>query len=252
MIPERFRGAWRRVSLSLDGSPPAEPAVVVWVQADEAFADLRLPRNAHDPDHAPACFAGATEWDPPYLRWSHHLDLDGDPGDPGDPRYGAGAAGGHDEDGAATSDVGLVSWDGGDLVERGTFVVDGQPVPYVEVWRRLPRCEAPIVALASDDGWGRLVRAGDHAITVVDERPTGGEYRACYRTRGPSGWRVELAVGPGAADLPVPRPDVLGVPARLPGWHVASAPPAPDPVPPRRAATALPIVPGPMPYTFPA
>jgi Protein HRI1 len=236
-IPERFRGAWQRVSLSLDGGAPGEPAMVVWVQSDEVFADVRLPRDAHDPDHAPACFAGVTTWEPPHLRWQHHLDLDTPPGDaPGDaPEDGAGP----------TSDVGLVSWEGGDLVERGTFVIGGRAVPYVEVWRRLPRSEGPIVALASDDGWGRLVRAGEHAITVVDERPAGGAFRACYRTRGPSGWRLRLAVGPAAADLPAPRPDVLGIPARMPGWHQVSAPPEPDPV---RATVnplaALPLMPG--------
>lgn len=245
MIPERFRGAWKRVSLSLDGRPPSEPAVVVWVQADEAFADVRVPRDVRDPDHVPACFAGATSWDPPYLRWAHHLDLDVPPG----AGAGAGAPPGAVED-SATSDVGLVSWEGDDLVERGTFTIGGRDVPYVEVWQRLPRCEAPIVALASDDGWGRLVRAGDHAITVVDERATGGHYRACYRTRRASGWRVELAVGPGAADLPVPRPDVLGVPARMPGWHMVSSPPDPDPTPPRRTPASLPL-PGPMPSSFP-
>ena len=149
-----------------------------------------------------------------------------------------------------TSDVGLVAWEGDDLVERGTFPIGGRDVPYVEVWRRLPHSEAPIVALASDDGWGRLVRAGDHAITVIDERPLGGDFRACYRTRSPSGWRVELALGPGAAELPVPRPDVLGIPARMPGWHQVSAPPEPEPAPPRGVSTALPLLPGPPP-SFP-
>lgn len=235
-IPERFRGAWQRVSLSLDGGPPAEPAVVIWLQADEAFADLRLPRNVRDTAHAPACFAGITTWDAPQLRWHHHLDLDRD----GEP-----VPEDEEAEAGATGDVGLVSWEGGDLVERGTFVIGGRPVPYVEVWRRLPRCEAPIVALASDDGWGRLVRAGDHAITVVDERAAGGDYRACYRTRGPDGWRVRLALGPAAAELPVPRPDVLGVPARMPGWHQVSAPPEPDPIPPRMTPlAALPLMPG--------
>lgn len=242
VVPERFRGAWKRVSLSLDGRPPSEPAVVVWVQADAAFADVRLPRDVHDPDHAPACFAGATAWDPPHLRWAHHLDLDVPPG--------VGTAPDEVED-AATSDVGLVSWDGADLVERGTFAIGGRDVPYVEVWQRLPGCDAPIVALASDDGWGRLVRAGDHAITVVDERAAGGHYRACYRTRRPAGWRVELAVGPAAADLPVPRPDVLGVPARMPGWHIVSSPPEPDPVPPRRTPASLPLLPGRTASSFP-
>jgi hypothetical protein len=233
-IPERFRGAWQRVALSLDGASPGEPAVVVWVQADEVFADLRVPRDVRDSGHAPACFAGVTTWEPPHLCWDHHLDLEAEPGH-----------------GPATGDVGLVSWEGGDLVERGTFVIGGRTVPYVEVWRRLPGCEAPIVALASDDGWGRLVRAGDHAITVVDERPAGGDYRACYRTRGPSGWRVRLALGPAAADLPVPRPDVLGIPARMPGWHQVSAPPEPEPVPPRVSPlSALPMMPGAAP-SFP-
>ena len=44
MIPERFRGAWRRVSIAVDGGDPVEPSRVVWVQTASAYADIRVPR----------------------------------------------------------------------------------------------------------------------------------------------------------------------------------------------------------------
>jgi len=186
VIPERFQGAWRRVSLTVDGGPPIEPAEVVWVQTASAFADIRVPRMGFGDLHPAVSFAGTTRWDEPHLHWRHELDLD-----PGRPP---------DDDG----DVGHIRWDGGDLVESGTFGDDGLEVPYVEVWRRMPGSDGPTQHWVSPDGTHRFVRAGDHAITVADERPTGGTYRACYRTREAGQWTVELALGDDAADLPVP------------------------------------------------
>ena len=51
--------------------------------------------------------------------------------------------------------------------------------------------------------------------------------------------------------LSEPRPDVLGVPARMPGWHLVSTSPEPDPIPPRRSPASLPMLPGPTPSSFP-
>ena len=117
-VPDRFQGAWRRVSIAVDRGPPTEPASVVWVQASSAYADLRLP---DDPGATTMSFAGTTRWDDPFLRWEHALDLEATSGE----------------------DVGEVSWDGTDLVESGSFVSDGRPVGYVEVWRLQPGSGGP-------------------------------------------------------------------------------------------------------------
>jgi hypothetical protein len=197
MIPRRFQGAWRRVSIAVDGGPPGEACDVVWVQAASAFADIRVARPGYGDLHPPASFAGTTAWRHPHLSWRHDLDLDAG-------RSGAGRSPEDTGDTGDVGDVGRVSWDGDDLVEAGTFDDGGRPVPYVEVWRRMPRSDGPTHEWASPDGTHRFVRAGDHAITVADERAAGGTYRACYRTRHGDEWAPELALGDGAVDLPIP------------------------------------------------
>lgn len=184
-LPQRFRGAWKRVSLAVDGAPPAEHADVVWLQTERAYADLRVPHFGYGDIVAPLSFAGTTTWADPFLRWSHDLDLDPERG-PGD------------------ADVGKVRWDGDDLVESGEIVDGDRTVTYVEVWRRLPDGGGGCESHWSDDGSCLVVRVGDHALSVADERSGGGCYRACYRTRHDGGWFVELALGSGATDLPTP------------------------------------------------
>lgn len=186
MIPERFHGAWRRVSIAVDGGVPVEPSSVVWVQTSSAYADIRVPRLGFGDLQPAASFAGTTRWIEPHLHWRHDLDLDParSPDDPGD--------------------VGHVSWDGDDLVESGTFGDDGLEVPYIEVWRRMTGSDGATQQWVSPDGTHRFVRTGDHAITVADERPAGGAFRACYRTRTDGDWTVELVLGEDAVDLPIP------------------------------------------------
>ena len=169
MIPDAFQGAWQRVSIAVDDGPPEEPATVVWVQTEEAYADLRIPTGGDD--RQPMSFAGTTSWDEPHLTWHHEIDLADEPGD---------------------GDVGEVAWDGDDLVETGTFTDDdGSLHTYVEVWRRLPGSDGPRhTELLGPTGL--RVRAGDHALTVVDERPQGGEYRACYRRLDAGAWVAVL------------------------------------------------------------
>lgn len=197
-VPPRFRGAWKRVSLALDGAEPAEHADVVWLQTEDTYADLRIPRYGYGDIVAPMSFAGTTTWVDPYLRWSHDLDLDPDS------RLGE-------------ADVGRVRWDGDDMVETGELTDGSRSVPYTEVWRRLPASAAGLESHWSADRSCVVVRTGAHALTIADDRPTGGVYRACYRTHGADGWTVELALGEGAADLPAPPPTdemepAMGVP----------------------------------------
>jgi hypothetical protein len=165
-VPECFRGAWARRSIALGDGPATEPASVIWVQGESAYADLRLP---FDPTEPTECFAGHTTWTPPLLRWGHDIDLAGGP--------------------AAVTDVGRVEWSGRDLIERGDFVLDGEVVPYVEVWHRLPGSDGPIVEEVGD-GLIHVV-VGEHELLVVDRRHEGFGFAAEYRRKG----LVELAHG---------------------------------------------------------
>lgn len=188
MIPDRFRGVWQRVSLSVDGGPWCEPAQVIWVQTGSVFGDIRQPFAGRSDEHPTMSFAGTVSWDEPRLRWHHQLDLYSDPGAPDD-----------DND-----DTAVVSWHGADLVCSGTFDRVDRVVPYVEVWRRLSGSGGSRLSLVRADGRGVLVQVGDHAITIVDDRPRGGEYRACYRSRSHEGWAVSLSIGAGPDRLPAP------------------------------------------------
>lgn len=180
-IPSHFTGAWRRRSIALDGGEPHEPATVVWVQSSSDYADVRVPVDGVD--EPPMSFAGRVRWDGWCLRWSHEIDLDDRPGD---------------------EDVGRVWFEEGLLFEAGTFQLPDGPRRYVEVWERQPGSDGTRLALRREDGHGRLVQAGDHALTIVDQRPLGGAYRACYRVRGDGGWTLAAALGPDAEGLPEP------------------------------------------------
>jgi hypothetical protein len=178
----------------LDGSTPTEHADAVWLQAERTYAGLRIPRYGYGDLVAPVSSAGTTTWADPYLRWSCDVDLDGD---------AAGAAGGD-------GDVWHVAWRGDDLVATSALVAAGRTVTSTEVWRRLPGSGVVHACRWSPDGTSVMVRAGDHALTIADERATGGAYRACYRARHEGCWSVALALGAGAKDLPAPdaSPDV--------------------------------------------
>jgi hypothetical protein len=132
--------------------------LIIILSGASAFADVRVSL-----DGVPlASFAGHTTWDPPTLRWSHLIDLaDGVP---------------------ALADVGVVSWESGDLIERGSTLVDGVVVPYVEVWRRLPGADGLVVEENDATRWRVVV--GPHELVADDQRAAGGVFSACYRRDG--------------------------------------------------------------------
>lgn len=205
-VPAAFVGAWQRRSIAFGDEPPGETLDVIWLQTGPGpFADIRIDRATGAPV---ACFAGTTTWTPPQLTWHHELDLAP----------------------IGRPDVGTVSWHGGDLVETGETVLDGETVAYTEVWHRLPPtgevadhttdathdpddhaagpgplpapapAPAPTPAAEAERGEGRMrVRVGHHEIRVDDRRP-GGPFTATYTVGG----RVALAVDtrrvPPAAD----------------------------------------------------
>lgn len=183
MIPDEFTGGWVRVSIALGDAPATEDKLVWWLQATSRHADLRVPLETEGERRESAgslAFAGTTVWEPPSLTWLPDLELvpSGFP------------------------DTGVVTWDGADLLESGSTVTGGVPVAYVERWRRLPDTAAPLLALSRPGG--RLVRTGSLALSIVDERPRGGEFHAvAWRWQGT--WTVDHC-WPSGAKAPPPPP----------------------------------------------
>lgn len=115
MTPDVFSGVWRRRSIAIGEGKPDEPASVHWIQWGDRFLDVRQPHRDGARLSGPGVFGGSTTWREPVLTWHHELDS---------------APGG-------ATDAGDISWADDDLVEVGSFDVDGRAVPYVEVWERL-------------------------------------------------------------------------------------------------------------------
>ena len=176
MIPAEFTGGWVRTSIALGDEPACEDMLVWWLQSTSRHADLRVPLG---PGAERVAFAGTTVWEPPSLTWLPDLELvpSGFP------------------------DTGVVTWASADLLERGTTVVGGASVGYVERWRRLPDTAAPLLALSRPGG--RIVRTGSLALSIVDNRPAGGEFHAiAWRHAG--GWTIDHCWPPDAKAPPPP------------------------------------------------
>jgi hypothetical protein len=188
-LPERFIAAWSRSEAVVDGEVVAEPGRVVWVEAGRAYVDIRGPGGfAND-----TTFAGSTSWAEPRLSWNHAIDAD------------------LENDGV---DVGLISYDGEDVIEEGEFVAD-RVIRYMERWQRLPGGDGPVLAARTDGGVA--VRVGDHASVVVDRRSVGGGIAARYERWDGTAWKPELELGdePALAQLPPPLEPDAAPPA---GW----------------------------------
>lgn len=176
MIPAELTGGWVRHGMAVDGGEATEPAVVWWLQAPSAHCDLRVP---HEGAAGLMAFAGTTTWAEPALTWSPALELDP----------------------SAFEDVGVVSWDGPDLMEAGSWTDGGREVPYVERWRRLPGSEGEQLALSC--AHGRLVRTGRYALTLRDDRAAGGGFSAVAWVLGDGGWEIDHEL-PGSGPVPPP------------------------------------------------
>jgi len=175
-LEPQFVGAWQRASISIDGGTPREPARVLWLQAGDAFADLRIPTDEGDLTRIEA-FAGITSYAAPALTWHHTLDWNG---------------------GFAGYDCGVVDLDGDQLVERGEFERDGECHQYEEVWRRVdPGADgAVLTALHS-----MVVQVGCHCLAFRDRRRRGGEFDVRHTQRCEGEWRDVIVIGDGA-ELP--------------------------------------------------
>jgi hypothetical protein len=190
------QGAWTRQSVSINGSEPFELQRVYWLQTTSVYADLRVPFH---PAGGTACFAGRSGWDGDRYRWSHPLDLIG-PDDPssGDASPGSDGPNALGRD-AFRDDIGELIWNGDRLIERGTLPGG---IAYEEIWVRLPGDPRDSEAVESPTACH--VRVGNYAITIVDTRPDGGSFNACYRVRTTHGWEISAAIGDldvGAMDL---------------------------------------------------
>lgn len=175
-LPARFYGAWERSLLTIDGVAAADAGRAVWVQAGSVFVDVRGPGGfASD-----TCFAGTTTWSEPHLTWAHVIDR----------------AGGEDGE-----DTGHITFDGDDLIERGSFIA-GATRDYSERWTPLPGDRTPVLAAAS--ATGLCVRVGDYAAAVIDDRDAGGGFVAAFWRWTDSEWRAELEVDGDVALLPPP------------------------------------------------
>jgi hypothetical protein len=190
-LPERFVGAWERTGVIVDGAPVLDAGRVVWVEAGSAYVDVRGPGAFA----SNTTFAGVTTWDEPYLTWAHTIDAGLD----------------------AAIDVGLISYDGDDMIEEGEYE-DGRVIRYAERWTPLPAGSGPVLAAVTDGGIA--VRVGDHASVVVDGRATGGGVAARYDRWDGRAWRHEIEFG-NASDL-VLLPDPLEPETEPPeGWSWA-------------------------------
>jgi len=201
-----FVGAWARRSIAIDDGPPSEPARVLWLQAGDAFADLRVPlapgRPANSFDGVDA-FAGVTTYDAPALTWHHTIDWRGT---------------------FAGYDCGVVEHDGNTLIERGEFRGDDGAHTYVEVWERVDDGAEGLV-LTTDDAVA--VRAGSYFLALHDRRTSGGRFGVRHAQLVDDAWTDVDVLGDGA-QLPDATSAVRAARSGLPAvdlagrtWHVA-------------------------------
>jgi hypothetical protein len=73
-----FVGAWRRRSICVPGGEPTEPCEAWWIQAGEAFVDVRVAQPGREDNGLPysstRAFAGRFEIADGEVRW--HVELD--------------------------------------------------------------------------------------------------------------------------------------------------------------------------------
>ena len=173
MTPDVFSGLWRRRSVAIGDGEPHEPASVHWIQWGDRFLDVRQPVDDGAPLlSGPGVFGGTTTWREPALTWRH--ELDSQPG--------------------AAADEGVVSWDRELLVERGSADIDGEAVPYEEVWERVT-VPMPAAGRAWSPWRGALaVEVDGHRMAAVVD-PDGSWFGALSRREPDGRWDLGPCVG---------------------------------------------------------
>ncbi len=161
---------------------------VLWLQAGDAFADLRIPE---DPSGATDAFAGITTYAEPALTWHHTLDWNG---------------------GFAGYDCGVVECDNDEMIERGEYERDGKCHTYEEIWQRIDTGPVGVVLTAPH---AMVVRVGRHCLAMRDRRRAGGQFDVRHAQISGVEWTDVTVLGDGAE---LPRTAVV-----LPGaWQVGA------------------------------
>ena len=190
-LARQFVGAWQRRSIAIDGGVPQEPARVLWLQAGDAFADLRIPES---PSDEPDAFVGVTTYDEPALTWHHTLDWNG---------------------GFAGYDCGVVESREDDLIERGEFERDGKCHMYEEVWHRVDEGSVGLVLTGTH---AMVVRLGRHCLAMRDRRRAGGQFDVRHAQVAGVEWTDVAVLGDGSE---LPRPPLVVPSDWIPGATVS-------------------------------
>ncbi|MDP9333924.1 MAG: hypothetical protein M3Q30_11555 [Actinomycetota bacterium] len=178
-LAPRFIGAWQRRSIAIDGGNHHGPASVLWLQAGDAFADLRIPE---DPSGEVEAFAGIATYEAPALTRHHTLDWNGCFAG-----YDCGAIEGNDEG----------------LIKRGEFERGGRRHAYEEIWQRVDRGDAGLVLTTMH---AMVVRVGRHCLALRDRRRAGGKFDVRRVQIAGTQWDDVVSHGDGAE---LPRPPVV-------------------------------------------
>ncbi len=145
-VSDELVGVWVRESLQVEDDPPFEDSQVVWLQARNWFADVRV---ALPGEKAPSeSFGGNVEWREPHLRFNHSIDLTGNFSD----------------------DKGKLSFDGDVLIEEGSVDVGDKTIRYSERWLRKSSLNPSYAVLCANDGeelQGLIVRVDEHMIAMT-------------------------------------------------------------------------------------
>lgn len=171
-MTQPYLGLWKRASLQLGEQPAQETEQVYWLQGYSHFADLRIPLNyptqlvAHDraallPLTTMTAFAGTTQVYGNQIEWHHTIDFKPQP---------------------HSSDQGTVHWDGGDLIEVGEWIANGQMQSYRERWVPQPLDHPDFYALelvkqinhttqTTLHPLGKWVVVGQYFLRLIDFRP---------------------------------------------------------------------------------
>ncbi len=178
-LAPQFVGAWQRRSIAIDGGAHHEPARVLWLQAGDAFADLRIPRTPAD---QPDAFAGITTYQEPALTWHHTLDWNG---------------------GFAGYDCGVVECHDEEMIERGEFQREDGCHAYEEIWQRIDPGAIGAVLTATH---AMIVRVGRHCLAMRDRRRAGGQFDVRHAQLSGVEWDDVAVLGDG---VELPRPPVV-------------------------------------------
>jgi hypothetical protein len=159
-VPIDLVGAWRRSGLIWRDRRVVDYCDVVWLQTPEWFVDIRIlmapdavPSDAKVPPffYRDRCFAGVTTFDPPRITWEHRIDSNPAP--------------------SSGPDSSPLQWRNGVVFECGTSTVDDETHLFIEEWLRMT--DDTVKWSAEIDGSSGRIEAGEWAVEITDERPTG-------------------------------------------------------------------------------